>query len=102
MALGQVAAGLAAQGQVVEGDQDGEPVGRAAGRGQAIGEELRRAVMIFLVELDLAQEVGCQGHIQLVLNAFRPGQLLAGHLLQLDEGLFEQVAGQRSLVPSRQ
>ena len=55
--VGRVTLRLGAERQVIERDQDGDPVWRAAGRGQAVGEVLCRAVVISLAELDLAEEV---------------------------------------------
>jgi hypothetical protein len=58
---GQVFPGLAAERQVIERDQQGEPVGDAAGRVQALAEETGRGVVVTLPERDLAEEVVHEG-----------------------------------------
>ena len=52
---------MAADRQVVERDKDGEPVRRAMGDGQGLGEELRSRLVVPLSEPDLAEEVVTPG-----------------------------------------
>jgi hypothetical protein len=72
--VGQIALCLAAERQVVERDEDGEPVLRAAGRVQGLGEQLRRAVVICLAESDLAEEIAHERHVQQVLCTLGSGE----------------------------
>ena len=57
----QVALGLPGQPQVIQRDEDRDPVLCTAGHGQAIGEQPRRGVVVALAEPDLAEEVIHQG-----------------------------------------
>src|SRR5258708_6190463 len=87
--FGQVTLYLAAERQVIERDQDGEPVGGAAGRAQPVGEMPRRALESSLAELDLAEEIVHQRHVQQVLPPLPSGQLAGARFPQLAEGLLE-------------
>ena len=53
----QIAPSLAAERQVVQRDENGQPLGRPTGGGQALGERPRRDVGISLGEPDLPEEV---------------------------------------------
>jgi len=53
----QIAPSLAAERQVVQRDENGQPLGRPTGGGQALGEQPRRGVGISLGEPDLPEEV---------------------------------------------
>ena len=72
---------MAAERQIIERGEDKDPVLRAAGRGQAVGEQLRRAVVISLAEPDLAKEVIHHAGEQQVLDARVPSEVvIAGDL----------------------
>src|SRR6185437_14810972 len=98
----QVAPGLAAERQVVQGDEDGEPVRGAAGRVQARRKQLGRAVVISVAELDLAEEVVDQGDDQQVLHALLLGALRGVYLREQVHGLFQHIAGPFVVVLQRQ
>ena len=82
---------MAADRQVVERDKDGEPVRRAMGHGQGLGEELRSRLVVPLSEPDLAEEVVTPGQpsaiagrgelvrIQLPDQVLAPRQVVAVH-----------------------
>ena len=91
--FGQVAPGLTGKRQVIERDEDGEPVGRAAGGGEAVGEQPQRGVVIPVAQPDLAQEVVDQGEVQPVQQALPPVEPIGVLLPQLAEGLLEQFTG---------
>jgi hypothetical protein len=80
--VGQVALRLAGQCQVVERDEDGDPVLRPAGHGQAIGEQPRRCTAVCLAEPDLAEEVIREGDGQQLLKVVVPGELPVAELLR--------------------
>jgi len=80
---------LAAERQVVEGDEDGKPVGRAARGAEAVGEVACRAVKMPFAQLDLAQEVFREGENHQLFDALPAGQLAASGVPQLAPGLLE-------------
>jgi hypothetical protein len=90
---GQVALGLAGERQVVEQDEQGDPVLRTAGHGQAVGEQPRRGVVVALAEPDLAEEIIRQGDGQRVLKAVVLAEVVVAYLPQQGLALAEQVGG---------
>ena len=90
---GQVALGLAAERQIIERDEEGDPVLRTAGHRQAVGEQPRRGAVIALAEPDLAEEVVHQGDAQQVLKPVESGQVVVACLPQQGLALAEQVGG---------
>jgi hypothetical protein len=89
---------VAADGQVVERDEDGDPVWRAVGDGQGLGEQPRGRLVIPLGEPDLAEEVVHKGYVQQLLDAVGPGELVSVQLPEQGLALVEQVAGASVLV----
>src|SRR5690242_12962762 len=89
----QVAPGLAGERQVVQGYEDREPIRAAAGRVQARGEQLGRAVIVSVAELDLAQEIADQGEDQQGLHASLLGALTGVRLPEQVHSLVQYVAG---------
>ena len=78
----QIAPGLAAERQVIQRDEDGQPVGRPAGRGQALGEQLRRRVGISLAEPGLPEVVVRLGGGLLTLYLLVRSELVILRLIQ--------------------
>lgn len=86
---------MAADRQVVERDKDGEPVRRAMGDGQGLGEELRSRLVVPLSEPDLAEEVVTPGQPSAIAGR---GELVRIQLPDQVLALVEQVAGASVLV----
>jgi len=85
---------MAADRQVVERDKDGEPVRRAMGDGQGLGEELRSRLVVPLSEPDLAEEVVTPGQPSAIAGR---GELVRIQLPDQVLALVEQVAGASAL-----
>jgi hypothetical protein len=79
---GQVALGLSGERQVVQQSEQGEPVLGTAGHGQAVGEQLRRRVVIALAEPDPAEDVIHHRDRHLLLKPVIPCEVVVAQFPQ--------------------